>query len=129
MYSRIGGSRRLRLFVVVLAVTVVALVVYAFSASNTVPGAKVGSGSSTISGYTISSVVYNLNASNPQNIDSVTLNTSALANTVKIQLVTAGSWYSCTTTNGPTNTAWSCTTTAPQATAAAADNLTVVASE
>jgi len=129
MYRSIRRSRRARLFVVVLAVTVVALAVYAFSAANTVPGAKVGEGSGTISGYTISTVVYNLNASNPQNIDSVTFNTDSLANTVKIQVVSAGSWYSCTTTNGPINTAWSCATTAPQATAAAANNLSVVASQ
>lgn len=44
----------------------------AFTAANTVPATVAGSGSAGVSGYTVSGVVYNLNASNPQNIDSVT---------------------------------------------------------
>jgi hypothetical protein len=43
----------------------------AFTAANTVPATVAGSGSGGVSGYTVSSVVYNLNASNPQNIDSI----------------------------------------------------------
>ncbi len=44
----------------------------AFTAANTVPSTVAGAGSGGVSGYTVSGVVYNLNASNPQNIDSVT---------------------------------------------------------
>jgi hypothetical protein len=100
-----------------------------FTASNTVTVKKAGDGAGTISGYTIASVAYSLNASNPQNIDAVTFTTNAAASTVRARLETSGSFYSCTTTNSPTNTAWSCTTTSPQATVANAAELRVVAVE
>jgi hypothetical protein len=99
---------------------------YAFTASNTVPNASLGQGSNTISGYAVSSVAYNLDASTPTNLDSVNFTISpATATSVKIQLVTAGSWYACTNTAG----AVSCPTTSPQATAATATALNVVASQ
>lgn len=102
----------------------------AFTASNAVPGASLGEGAGTISGYTISNVSYSLNATTPSNIDTVTLTTSAAANSVKVKLVAAGTtWYSCATTNAPTNTNWSCTTTSPQATVTSADELRVVAAQ
>jgi hypothetical protein len=99
---------------------------YAFTASNTVPNASLGQGANTISGYTVSSVAYNLNASNPGNVDSVSFTISpTTASSVKIQLAPAGTWYSCTNTSGSV----SCATTSPQATAAAATSLNVVASQ
>ncbi|HEY7206896.1 MAG TPA: hypothetical protein VH416_01535 [Gaiellaceae bacterium] len=106
---------------------VIASGAYALTASNTVPSSNAGSGSGTISGYTVSSVSYTLNSANPQNIDKVSFALSpAGATTVKAQLVTGGTWYSCTLTAGT----WGCDTTSPsQATAAAANNLTVVASQ
>jgi hypothetical protein len=99
---------------------------YAFTASNTVPNASLGQGSNTISGYAVSSVAYNLDASTPTNLDSVNFTISpATATSVKIQLVVAGSWYTCTNTAG----AVTCPTTSPQATAATATALNVVASQ
>jgi hypothetical protein len=118
-------SRRVLLFSAVLAV-ILSIGGYAFTASNTVPNASLGQGSNTISGYTVSSVAYNLNAGNPANLDSVTFTISpTTASSVKVQLAPAGTWYSCTNTTGSV----SCTTTAPQATAAAATALNVVASQ
>jgi hypothetical protein len=99
---------------------------YAFTASNTVPATSAGSGSGTISGYTASAVSYTLNTANPQNIDAVKFTLDKAATTVKVQLVSAGSWYSCTVVTGNN---WTCATTAPQVTAAAANQLTVVASQ
>src|SRR5262249_17792838 len=58
------NRRRALLLSAVLAV-VISIGGYAFTASNTVPNASLGQGSNTISGYTVSSVAYNLNASNP----------------------------------------------------------------
>jgi hypothetical protein len=93
-------------------------------ASNTVPGTEAGSGSGAISGYTVSSVAYGLNSTTPTNIDAVTFTISPTsAGTVKAQLASGGSWYSCTNTSGSV----SCNTTSPQATVAAATQLTVVA--
>ena len=116
--------RRVLLFSAVLAV-ILSIGGYAFTASNTVPNASLGQGSNTISGYTVSSVAYNLNASTPSNLDSVSFTISpTTATSVKVQLAPAGSWYSCTNTAG----AVTCNTTSPQATAAIATALNVVAS-
>lgn len=108
----------------VLFAGVLASAAYAFTASNTVPSTSAGNGSQAISGYSATSVVYNLNATTPSNIDSVSFTlTPAAASTVKIQLVGAGSWYSCTNVAGSV----SCNTTSPQATVSAANSLTLLA--
>jgi len=112
-------------------VSVLALVIglvvgtYAFTAANTVPTSKAGDGSGAISGYVLSSVKYNLNATSPQNIDSVTFtvdSTPVTGSTLKAQLDPAGTWYTCTFVAA----AVTCVTTSPQATVAAATQLRVV---
>jgi len=116
--------RRLAIFAV-LAVAV-ASGVFAYAATNTVPATTAGSGAAAISGYTITSVAYGLNASTPTNLDSVSFTIApTTATTVKVQLAAAGTWYSCSNTAG----AVSCATTSPQATVAAATQLTVVATQ
>ena len=123
---RIRNKRRRSLFVALLAAGVVGSAAYAFTASNTVPATSAGSGSGAISGYTVSAVAYNLNATTPTNLDSVAFTIApTTASVVKIQLAAAGSWYSCTNTAGSV----SCNTTSPQATVAGATNLTVVATQ
>jgi hypothetical protein len=98
----------------------------AFTASNSVPDASLGQGASTISGYTVSSVTYSPNASNPGNVDSVSFTISpATASSVKIQLVSNGAWYTCSNSTGSVT----CATTTPQATAGSADSLNVVAGQ
>jgi hypothetical protein len=99
---------------------------HAATASNSVPNATLGQGSTAISPYTISSVAYTLNTSSPQNVDAVSFTISpSNPRVVKVQLATGGSWYACTNTSGSV----SCTTTSPQATATTVNNLTVVASQ
>jgi hypothetical protein len=118
-------QRRALLGAAVLA-AIFSIGAYAFTASNTVPNASLGQGANTISGYTASSVAYNLNGSNPANLDSVSFTISpTTASTVKIQLASGGTWYSCTNTSGSV----SCATTSPQATVSAATALNVVASQ
>lgn len=117
---------RRRLVVAVILAAALAIGTYAFTAANTVPATSAGSGSGVISGYTVSAVVYGLNATTPTNLDQVAFTISPVAaTTVKIQLAAAGSWYSCTNTAGSVT----CNTTAPQATVAAATQLTVVATQ
>lgn len=120
-------ARRTRRFALAaLLGGIVASSAYAFTASNTVPGSNAGFGQQGISGYSASNISYALDASNPQNIDSVTFTiTPSTTTTVKVQLVTGGSWYACTNTAGTVT----CPTTLPQATAATADQLTVVAAQ
>lgn len=118
-------SLHIRLLLVLVLVVLAATGAYVFTASNTVPATSAGSGSGVISGYTISSVAYNLNASNPNNIDTTTFTIAPTsAGTVKIQLVSGGTWYDCTNTAGSV----SCdTTVGTQATVSPANQLTVVA--
>ena len=93
----IGRSRILGAVVVAVALATGA---YAFTATNTVPGSSAGSGSGTISGYTVSAVAYQLNATTPSNIDSVTFTLSANASTAKAKIVSGSSTYtSCTIAN------------------------------
>jgi len=63
-----------RLVFAMLSLTIMAAAVYGFAAANTVPTSKAGDGAGVVSGYTVSSIHYNLNATNPRNIDSVTFN-------------------------------------------------------
>jgi hypothetical protein len=99
---------------------------YAFTASNTVPGTTAGSGSGAISGYTATNVQYTLDATTPTNVNAVAFTIApATTSAVRVQLASGGAWYSCTNTAGSV----SCATTSPQATAAAATQLTVVAAQ
>jgi len=120
-------SKHVRRLAVVAVFAVIAVATLGFAASNTVPTSKAGDGNNTISGYTVSAVHYNLNASNPQNIDSVsfTLDSAPVAgSTVKVKLVASGStWYSCTMTGA------AATCTSGGATVATADELSVVVAD
>jgi hypothetical protein len=116
---------RPRLVLLVLLALLAGIGAYVFTASNTVPDSNAGAGSGTISGYTISSVAYHLDATTPTNIDSITFGISpTAAGTVKIQLVSGGAWYSCANSGGSVTCD---TTVGTQATVAPANQLTVVA--
>jgi archaellin len=113
--------------VAAVAAAVIGVATYAFTASNSVPATSAGQGSATISGYNVGSVAYNLNASNPSQLDSVsfTLTPQAgnpAATTVQVQLVTGGSWTSCTVASGT----WTCAPSGGVA-VSAANELNVVA--
>lgn len=120
------GARRPWLWV--LLPVAVATGSYAYTNSNTVGATQAGDGSGAITGFVVSSVKYNLNTTNPSNIDSVTFSldsTPAAGSTLKAQLAPAGSWYTCTNVS----TAITCVVTSPQATVAAATNLRVVVAQ
>jgi len=123
MFKRRLG-RRTRLLGAAILVCLVALAAYGFTNTNTVPATNAGSGSGAISGYTVTSVAYTLNASNPNNIDQVAFTIAPTnATTVKIRL-DGVTWYACTNAAGSVT----CNTTVgTQATVAPATNLEVVA--
>lgn len=119
-------SRFLPALMIVLILTTAA---FAFAAANVVPETGAGDGSGTISGYTVSAIHYNLNGTNPANIDSVqfTLAPTAGAGTpssVQVQLNGGGSWYTCTESSGT----WTCSLGAGF-TVLSANNLRVVAAQ
>ncbi len=116
--------RSSKFFVVLLIVLVFASTAFAFAANNTMPApGYAGEGVTVTSGYTVSNVVYTLNTTTPSNIDSVKFDLDNVATTVKVRLVSTGSYYNCTV-SGST---WTCATTAPQVTVAAADEFRVIA--
>ena len=119
-------SRMLRTFIITIAVLVFATAAYALAASNTVPSSYAGEGAGGVSGYTVTNLQFNLNATNASNIDSVTFTLDAAATSVMARLVTTGSYYTCTNTGGFN---WSCDTTTPQATVLATDEFRVIASD
>ena len=127
----IGEILRNRVWQVVVAVGLgLAIVggVFAFTASNTVPGSQAGEGQGTVTGYVLTSVHYSLNATDPTKIDAVTFNLDtapAAGSTIKAKPVSTGSWYTCTTVG----VAVTCPTTSPQVGVSAADTLTVVAAQ
>jgi hypothetical protein len=124
------NKRALRIFIIVVVVFSLTTVAYASAASNTVSASKAGDGAGVISGYSVNTIHYNLNATNPGTIDSVTftLNSVPVAgSTIKIKLVAGGStWYTCT--NVAANVTCNNGTTLG-ATVLSADELTVVVAD
>ena len=113
----------------------------AFTASNTVAASDAGSGTTVIGGYTTTDIQYNPNATNPENLDSVTFTLDKEARFVAAKTHAAGTWFksddlrlstntvnSCTSAGGLGLT-WTCDVTGatPNETVVAADNLSVVA--
>jgi hypothetical protein len=125
---------RVRYLLVLIIALIVATGVLGFAASNTMPAdTSAGDGNVDISGYTISSTTYTLNATDPTMIDSVNFNVAGGAGkpgTVKAALVTGGTFYTCTSaTAGAGPWAFVCGTTSPPVSVLSADNLRVVAAQ
>lgn len=115
----------MRVLAAIAAGLVVALAAMGLAASNTVPGTRAGDGAGAITGYTVTNVAYTLNATNPQNVDSVSFKLDAAASTVKVRLQSGGTWYNCSYDSN-TQT-WSCNT--PGQAVQPADELRVVATQ
>jgi hypothetical protein len=111
-----------------MLILILAAASYAFAAANVVPETGAGDGSGTISGYTVSNIHYNLNATNPANIDSVEFTLAPTPGagapaSVQVQLNGGGTWFSCSLAAGT----WTCNLSG--VTALNATNLRVVAAE
>lgn len=117
-------TKRHRLLVALAVAAALGAGTYAFTATNTVPGSRAGSGSGTISGYTVSSVQYQLAAANPSNIDSVTFTLDASASVAKAKLVAASTTYTSCSVSGGTSVTCDFS---PDVAVTAADELSVVA--
>lgn len=115
--------RKRRLAIAALLAFVVGTASFAFAASNTVGDSKAGIGTGVVSGYTIESVSWDLNDTNPANVDDVTFSLAggATATEVKARALGTGStpigsgtgWVSCAGSgSGPFTCAFSGVTTA-----------------
>lgn len=97
--SKIRRSRRSKVVAGVLFAAIIASGSYALTAANTVPASKAGDGAGTVTGYTVSDIHYNLNATDPSKADSVQFNVDTApptGSTVKVQVKSGGTWHSCT---------------------------------
>jgi hypothetical protein len=133
--TTVRGIPHFRLIAALVVAAIVAGGAYAYTASNTVPNSTAGSGSGTVSGYTVSNVHYALNATTPVNIDSLTFvitptvpSTSSGKVVVQAALSVGGpSTYNCTTNT--TGELVTCLTTTPQLTSDKLSGLTVIAAQ
>ncbi|MCS6994984.1 MAG: hypothetical protein N2117_11495 [Anaerolineales bacterium] len=99
-------KRNLKFAFALLALMVLMVAVYGFAASNTVGSSAAGDGAAAISGYTITNIHYNLNATNPATIDSMTFNISPAVpagGAVHVKLISTGTTYTSCTVTGGTN--------------------------
>lgn len=96
---------------VLLMVLVLMVAAYAFAASNTVPASSAGDGEGAVSGYTVSSITYGLDAADPTKITSVSFSLDQTAGTGKVHAQLANSaktttaWSTSCTLSGST---WTC---------------------
>lgn len=111
----------------------------AFTAGNTIAASSAGSGTTAIGAYTTSDVQFNANATTPTDLDSVKFTLDKTARYVALKTHATGTWVksndlrlstgtvnSCTSTSGLGIT-WTCVVTGLSETVAAADNLSIVA--
>lgn len=133
---RFGWRRQLGVMLLPMALATGA---YGLTAANTVPDNDAGDGTVAVTGYTVSVIDYNLNATDPYDIDSVDFLLTAddgsyeRPDTIKVRLdVSSNVWYACAGQNDATATAetFLCdTTVGTQAKVVDVDELRVVAAE
>lgn len=126
----IASILRPRTIVAVALALIMGSVAYGFAASNTVPDTNAGDGTSTVSGYTVTNVTYLLETADPTMLDTVTFtltpdNGGVTAGTVKVQLVSGGTWYDAD--NGGAGDVWTVDPTAGSLTVTSVDTLHIVA--
>jgi hypothetical protein len=106
----IASFLRIRVVAAVALAQILATTANGFAASNTVATSNAGDGSGQISGYHVNTPTYVLNSTDPTMLDTVNFdispdNSGSQPDTVKVQLVSSGTWYSAT--YGGSGTAWS----------------------
>jgi hypothetical protein len=127
--------RNFKVLLTVFVVIAVAGSVYAFAATNTVPDSAAGYKANVVPGYTVTNIVYDLNATTPTLVDKITFDIapssgSVLVALVKVQTVnTTGTWKECTL-GTPTVlvTPITCTYSSPTLNLIDVDALNIVAS-
>jgi hypothetical protein len=97
--------RNFKVILIVLVVLIIAGGTYAFAAANTVDDSAAGYKANEVPGYSVTDVVYDLNATLPTQVDEITFSISPIsgdvvAAIVKIQTADAGTWKDCTLVAG-----------------------------
>ena len=122
--------RNFKVILVVLVVLVLAGGAYAFAAANSVEKSAAGYTANVVSGYTVSKIVYDLNADNPTLVDNISFVIAPTtagdpdAKVAYLQTVTGGAWTTCVVTTADLITSAVCTpTVSPITTAVTAMNI------
>ncbi|MFN8410868.1 MAG: hypothetical protein U0Z26_00625 [Anaerolineales bacterium] len=97
--------RNFKILLIAFAVLVVAGSTYAFAAANTVQDSAAGYKANVVPGYTITNIVYDLDATDPTLVDAIKFDVAptsgtVVAATVKVQTATSGAWTDCTLVAG-----------------------------
>jgi len=89
--------RNFKTLLFVLVILTIAGAAYAFAANNTIAASNAGYGTSTISGYAIDSVVYNLDDADPKLVNQITFSISGSVEPalVKLNVTAPESWKDC----------------------------------
>jgi hypothetical protein len=123
-------SRNIKVLVVFVAVLALAGAAYGFAAANSVEKSAAGYTANVVSGYTVSKIVYDLNADNPTLVDNISFEIAPTtagdpdAKTAYLQTATGGAWTTCVVTTADLVTSAVCTpTVSPIVTAVTAMNI------
>lgn len=99
--------RNFKRSITVLIVLILAASTFAFAAANTTVPSAVGYLAKVVDGYAVTAIVYDLTAADPTTIDNITFTITPLdgnvlnaAKIVKLQIVGAGAWKTCTLVPG-----------------------------
>lgn len=97
--------RNLKVLMFALAILVIAGGAYAFAATNTVPDSAAGYKANVVPGYTVSDIVYDLDAADPKLVDEITFSISPSSGSEKalvvyVQTADGGTWTSCSLVDG-----------------------------
>ena len=120
MFYALSRFRYSRLTIVLVIAALVAMGTYAAAASNTFSGTpEVGGGSVAVTGFVISNILFDLNDTDPDQLDSVSFTTDVAATEVSVILTKAGpissAGIACTFVI--VQTSWTCDLTAETTTA------------
>lgn len=96
--------RNFKVLMVIMLVFVLIGSSYAFAAANTIEVSNAGQGDVPVSGYEISDLVYNLNATDPTKVDTIVFNvtpdaagvTKNAAEVVYLLADSSAAWIQCT---------------------------------
>ena len=103
---------RYRVLAILVLMLIIGAATFGFAEANTMPAAYfAGEGNSTVSGYTVTVLKFNLNAGNPLQFSTMTFHLNGPATTVYVGLDGASNWISCTPTDDAGETDVSCTLT------------------
>lgn len=117
-----------------LLLVILATAGFGFAAGNTVADSSAGDGQKVISGYTVDTITYNLDDTDPGYIEDVSFKLSGgagipAAGNVQVKLVqSGGTWYDCTTSASGLPATYTCDTESA-VTVAAANEFRVVAAQ